>query len=191
MNNFDDLLDGPVKIEKKIETERIHGKKYIHAMTDYHALYRFPAENFKRIIMDYENQDKVFSRLTCTKDLTPSVPFWEPHLQEAQITYSILGYHRIYRYLLSIVSTVYPNGDLLVKWNLVHSVDHKFNRIYGSWYIHSIIYKGEQCTYLRNYSDVTFLSDIPGLKTISSLTARAEVRRYFRELKRYAEKKEE
>lgn len=150
--------------------------------TDYHAVFPLPIENLISVLLDAENEDKVYPNMTYTRDLTPGRGRREARYQEVKITFKVLGIGEKYHYIVHRIPTWYSDGSFSVHWALVKSIDNKYAELFGSWYVKEVSVHNVTHTYVRNYIETEMIDPPALLKTAQNLFSRKTVRTFFSSL---------
>ncbi|MFW5712810.1 MAG: hypothetical protein ACOCZA_12785 [Spirochaetota bacterium] len=178
-DDVNSLSTTPQKISVSFEDWQENGTDRVNLHTDYHALFPLPIESVIAILLDIENEDSVYPNMTFTKDLTPKRDWNEGHYQEVVNSFSFLGIGAKYHYIVYRVPTWHQDGTFTSHWALVHSIDDKYETLYGSWYVKEFSLEGKPHTYVRNYVETEIIDPPPFLKTIREIFGRSTVRRFF------------
>jgi hypothetical protein len=178
-NDLSSLSTTAQKISTSFDEWREKDTDRVNLHTDYHALYPLAIESFIAVLLDLENEAKVYPNITYTNDLTPGRDWNEAHYQEVVNSFSFLGIGAKYHYIVHRVPTWHQDGTFTSHWALVHSIDNKYETLFGSWYVKEVHLNGRPHTYVRNYVETEMINPPPFLKTIRGIFGRTTVRRFF------------
>jgi hypothetical protein len=152
INSIENLINKPSVIDSNIDKEEIDGKKLLQSFVDTHAIFEIPIYKLINMVLDLENEQNIFPRMTYTKDLLPSASLWSPRLQEVKSEFKMGILESSYHYIFYKIPELREDGSFLIKWNLYDSIDGKFDYLFGSWYMKELTFKGKNYTYVRNYT---------------------------------------
>jgi len=179
VDNFENLDSKARMIDAAVVTWQEEGQNRAKLISDYHAVFPIPMEKLIPVFLDHENEDRVYPRITDSRDLSPERDDMEPHYQEVEICFKFLGFGEEYRYILYRVPERLEDGSFLFYWALVNSIDGKYFELYGSWYLEEFVREDKPHTYLRNYIQTGMIDPPAGLKTFTRLFAQKDVRNFF------------
>ena len=181
-NHIEELGTTAEKFSDNFRDWEEGGTTHARFYTDYHAVYPLPIENFIAVLLDAGNEDKVYPNMTYTRDLTSERGLRDPRYQEVKVSFKLLGIGEKYHYIVHRIPTWYPDGSFSVHWALVHSVDNKYDSLFGCWYVKEVMIENKQHTYVRNYIETEIIDPPSLLKTVQNLFSQNTVRTFFNSL---------
>ncbi len=150
-----DLLFNPTKIDSNLRTWNHEGEKILRSETDVHAIYPYPVGFFVRELLNYENNQNTYPRVTeSILEFESDDPFGR-HSLSVHIDLKVLGFGAKYTYVTDNWMEKCGEG-YLQKYKLSRSPDGTFYQFLGSWYVEEIMYEGTPHTYIRNYAVLGF-----------------------------------
>ncbi len=183
VDSLNDLLDKPSIIESQIYPEKKDGVKILNVLFDSHAIFEIPIYKLIDLVLDLENEQKVFPRMTYTKDLNPDSSLWTNHLQEAIMSFKLGIFGSEYHSIFYKIPELREDGSFLIKWNLYESIDGKFDFVFGSWYMKEIIFIGKKYTYIRNYVHYGIIDYPPYVLMAMRIGGKKDIKAFIRALK--------
>ena len=169
------VIDDPRNGEKE-------GERRLYTVTDFHAVFPFPLEEIIPVFTSFDEEHTVYDRIVYTKDLSPEASAMEPHFQEVKTAFRFLGIGTQQHYILYKVPERISEDEFIIKWNMTESVDGKFYKYYGSWYLKRLSPaegSSEPRTYIRNYATIGFIEPPRGLKMVYNLFLGKEIGNFF------------
>ena len=182
-SSFEELLDKPSVIDYYINPEKRDELKILNTLFDTHIVVDIPMYKLINLVLDLENEQKVFPRMTYTKDLNPDSSLWANHLQEAIMSFKLGFFGSEYHSIFYKIPELREDGSFLIKWNLYESIDGKFDFVFGSWYMKEIIFNGKKYTYIRNYVHYGIIDYPPHVLMAMKIGGKKDIKAFIRALK--------
>lgn len=182
-----ELLNKPTIIESQINPGKKDGVKILNVLFDSHVIFEIPIHRLIGLVLDLENEHNIFPRMYWTKDLNPSDPLWDPHLQEVKASFKFGIFGQDYNYIFYKIPELREDGSFLIKWNLYKSINGKFDYIFGSWYMKEIIFNGKNYTYIRNYTHYGIIDYPPYVLMAMRIGGKKDIKDFLKSLQAAAE----
>jgi hypothetical protein len=146
--NLKKLIEKYDVIYAKVDTLTEGSRTWIPMEADVHICTAVPLEKIKSVITDYDNYTGIFRRSTASRilsrDAGGTTAFFE-------MTVGAMGITAVTAYTVLLETPIdIPDKFLLVFSHL--SDNGSIRKVYGFWYLESIMIDGKPYTYLRYYS---------------------------------------
>lgn len=186
-HSLKELLGKPSVIESQINPVKKDGVKILNVLFDSHSIFEIPIYKLINPVLDLENEQNVFPRMTYTKDLNPDDSLWSPHLQEAIMSFKLGIFGNEYHSIFYKIPELREDGSFLIKWNLYESIDGNFDFVFGSWYMKEIIFNSKKYTYIRNYVHYGIVDYRPHVLMAMKIGGKKDIKGFIKALEAAAE----
>ncbi|MDR2663686.1 MAG: hypothetical protein LBC31_11880 [Treponema sp.] len=146
--NVKKLIEKYDVIYAKVDALTEGSKTWVPMEADVHICTAVPLEKIKAVITDYDNYTGIFRRSTASRilsrDARGTTAFFE-------ITVGAMGVTVVTAYTVLLETPLDSPGKFLLTFS--HAGDNgSIRKVYGFWYLESIMIDGKPYTYLRYYS---------------------------------------
>ncbi|MDR1143831.1 MAG: hypothetical protein LBK77_06405 [Spirochaetaceae bacterium] len=146
--NLKKLIEKYDVIYTRVDTLTEGSKTWIPMEADVHICTAVPLEKIKSAITDYDNYTGIFRRSTASRTLSRdaggTTAFFE-------MTVGAMGITVVTAYTVLLETPIDTPDKFLLRFSHI-SDNGSIRKVYGFWYLESVMIDGKPYTYLRYYS---------------------------------------